>query len=386
MLSLIQDRPRLRNELSRRIGYTNGLHDIFRFSRVVRYLFDIGPSSTTALRNAILANENVAGSKYVDGVIEVSRALGLIHKSGTQFTLGDKGYALHAVEQLDSQVAVNNASLLNAVIESDGDATLNLLDLIANSDDNTSQGEELVKRLIAINDMRRQWAKTVIDHSIVREFVLRELSDSKRRLEQAIDPMQKRSQIWSSFNEERRLTSEQKVNRFFDHTVNPRRGWLKDLLCIRSQERTAYRLTNQGRSLLHAFKEAGCYKNAIIFLPVSSKVARILGIPVTEASEDIFWRATATYYNEQACVVNLQNADFIDLLEVVYPHLKLHIFNEATVESVYNAVSGILAVNGEYMTRDKFDETIDAVTREFPDRIYRLRARQDQNGYIALRK
>ncbi len=385
MLNLIQERARIRSELSRRIGYTNGLHDIFRFARVVRYMFELGPASSVMLRNAILANEQVTGTKYADGVIEVSGALGLIHKTGTKLTLGDKGFALHALEHLGEKSDAQTALLLNAILEADGDATLNLLDLVSRPNVELTLGEALVNRLIDISEFRTEWAELNISNSIAREMILSDLRDVKRRLEHATDPDRKRSQTWASYNEERRLSSQQKINRFYEHTVNPRRGWLRDLGCIRSEGNKQFTITERGRQLLGAFQEMNCYLNSMFILPMSTDITRTLGLPNTDEDSNIFWRAVASYFEDDVRPTNLNNVAFFNRIKALYPRLKLHVFDEATVESIYDANSALLAAEGEFVSRIEFERIVEALSHEFSDQFFRLRGRQGGGGYITLR-
>ena len=296
MLSLIQQRPRIMCELSRRIGYTNGLHDIFRFARVVTYLHAIAPAPTASLRTAILEREPVRGPKYADGVIDVARALGLIYKSGSNLTLADKGYALHAIQQLNPSRKSARALLLHSVLEFDGEATLNLLDIIANSDAGALLGKLLIDRLLHILELRACWAGQKIESKFVRDMILQELSESKRRLESAVDLNRKQAQSWSAFKEERRLTAEQRLQRFYTHTVNPRRGWLKDLGCIEVRGRYQYHVTKSGHRLLASFREASCYTDSVFVLPFSVEVSELLGVPPSESGKDLFWRATASSF------------------------------------------------------------------------------------------
>ena len=94
----------LDRQLLRRIGYTNGLHYIERFARVVEYVYPIIPCSELLLREIIMHSEKTAtgeqaikGTKYAQGVVDVARALGLLEKVGPKLSLTDQGYALHAI-------------------------------------------------------------------------------------------------------------------------------------------------------------------------------------------------------------------------------------------------------------------------------------------------
>ena len=387
MLSLGQQRPLIRRELSRRIGYTNGLHDIFRFARVVSYLHALGPVSLVSLRTTILEEEkqSVRGPKYADGVIDSARALALIHKIGANFTLADKGYALHAVQQLTNRGGSMKALLLNVVLESDGDATLNLLDLLANQTASDSIGLLLIERLLGIIELRERWATQNILVKPVRDAVLQDLSDAKKRLELAVDTDRKQIRSWSAYQEEHGLSAEQRVRRFCDHTVNPRRGWLKDLGCIEIQSRGQFKVTDIGYRLLESFKTASCYAESTIALPFSNEVLHLLGLPACRDSENQLWQATASLFGGQASPAYISSSSLFDFVESIYPHVKLHVFNEAATESIFVAISAQLATAGQYLDRQWFEDQLDVVSHEFSDRIYRLRQRSGGSGYIALR-
>ena len=387
MLSLGQQRPLIRRELSRRIGYTNGLHDIFRFARVASYLHALGPVSPASLRAAILEEErqSVRGPKYADGVIDSARALALIHKVGANLTLADKGYALHAVQQLTNRRESKKALLLNLVLESDGDATLNLLDLLANETPSDSIGLLLIERLLGVIELRERWATQHILAKPVRDAILQDLSDAKKRLELAVDTDRKQIRSWSAYQEEQGLSAEQRVRRFCDHTVNPRRGWLKDLGCIEIQSRGQYKVTHIGYRLLESFKTASCCAESVIALPFSNEVLQHLGLSACRGSKNQLWQAAASLFEGQASPAYISSSSLFDFVESIYPHVKLHVFNEAATESIYVAISAQLATAGQYLDRQWFEDQLDVVSREFSDRIYRLRQRSGGSGYIALR-
>ena len=385
MLGLIQHRSRISSELSRRIGYTNGLHSIFRFARIVTYLYRISPASVGSLRTTIIEREPVQGPKYADGVIDVARALGLIHKSGSNLTLSDRGYALYAVQQLDSSNEATRALLLHSVLESDGDATLNLLDILANALDSAPLGELLVERLIGILEVRETLARRQIRSKGARDMILQELADSKRRLSTAVDVVRKQNQSWSSYREDRKLTPEQRLKRFYSHTVNPRRGWLRDLGCIQEHGRNQYQVTTAGRRILAIIREAGCYSDTMIVLPFSGEISELLGVGGSEGTSDLFWRTIAVSFLGSGIPVKLSPEECFHHIERVYPHVKFHLFNEAAIESVHDALAGLLAMDGRYIERHLFNKLLKLTLAEFPDSLYHLRQRHGGSGYIAMK-
>lgn len=386
MLSLGQQRPLIRRELSRRIGYTNGLHDIFRFSRTVSYLHQIAPASAPALRAVVLEEEDVQGTKYADGVIEVAGALGLIAKVGSKLTLADRGYALHALGQLDDSADPRRALLLNAILESDGDATLNLLDLIAKASPPESLGPLLMERLLAVIDLREDWTSHHVVGNLARDLVLQDLSGARERLQQAVDPNRKQARSWSSFREGRGLSPEQKVARFYDHTVQPRRGWLRDLGCLAQTGRGQYEATESGLRLLDFLGNTIDNSSSALALPFSSEVMSLLGIAdEVETADDVLWMATAYFFNEHPTSRSISTADYYQLIREMYPHVKLHVFNEATVASIYDVMAARLSVVGAHVDRRTFEGQIDLVCSEYSASMYRLRERHGWSGYIAMR-
>ena len=389
VLGLLQMGPQLRGELSRRIGYTNGLFDIFRFARVVSYLHTISPATNTSLRGKILEHESIKGAKYVDGVIDVARALGLVHKTGTTLSLSDTGYALHAVQQLEhSQLAqdATRALLLHSVLKFDGDATLNLLDILANKVPSSSIGELLIDRLLLILDLRIELVHQQIESKSAKDILLQELSDSKYRLAAAVDLRRRTNQSWSAFSEERKLTPEQRIQRFYSHTVNPRRGWLKDLGCIQEKEKHQYTVTNSGHQLLASFRNASCYTNSIFLLPFSVEVSELLGVPNPEVTRDLLWRSTASSFGELSKQTELSSEEFLQFIIQIYPHVKFHLFNEVAIDSIYSTLAAQFASEARYLPRDFFTDALEALIKDYPDTIYRLRQRYGGTGYVAIKK
>ena len=148
-------------------------------------------------------------------------------------------------EQMDHPTEPRRALLLDAILESDGDATLNLLDLIAKASPPEALGPLLMERLLNIIQLREEWTSLHVVGNLGRDLVLQDLSDARERLQQAIDLNRKQARSWSSFREGRGLSPEQRIARFYDHTVQPRRGWLRDLGCLVQTGRGLYEATGE---------------------------------------------------------------------------------------------------------------------------------------------
>ena len=318
-------------------------------------------------------------------MIDVARSLGLVHKVGTNLTLSDRGYALYTVQQLKDSKETVRALLLHSVLAFDGDASLNILDIIASAVDSTPLGELLVARLLRTLEVRETWAEQQIRAKFARDMILQELAESKRRLSSAVNLDRKQSQSWSSYREDRRLTVEQRLERFYSHTVNPRRGWLRDLGCIQEHGRHQYHVTKAGRRVLTIFREAGCYLDNVFVLPFSAEVSELLGVTTEGDTKDLFWRAVAAAFLGPGVPVRLSPDEFFHHLERVYPHVKMRLFNEAAIESVHDSLAAILAMGGQYIERQLFNDLLKSTLARFPDRIYGLRQRYGGSGYIVMK-
>jgi hypothetical protein len=399
ILELSRNKSALSRELLRRIGYTNGLHDIFRFARVVEYLYPIIPASMLSLKAEIAEQENKRASqsklspnKYVQGIIDVARALGLIHKVAAKLSLSDRGYALHAVQNQtkDSQGGCR-AFLLMSVLNSDGEYFLNILDLIGKGLSSTGElGKGLMDRMFLVIQIKERWADDEIKSNIAAETVKGELADAQRVLESALDPNRKVLFKSRATSEDRILDPDDRIRRFLEHTVGPRREWLTDLGCITENSVESPRLTKRGRDLLQFFADIGCKRTVdgaeVYFLPLSENLCQVLDARnLTNDTKDLFWRAVAIAMSGSAEPIGIEGRTLLDRIKAVYPYVKLYGFNEAEISSVFQALSCQEALSGHYLREEQFEEMLLQLTKEYPSEIFRLSKRRGIGGYIALR-
>ena len=385
VLDFSNRRPLLRRELSRRIGYTNGLHDIFRFSRTVTHLHQIAPASPARLRAVVKEKEGIRGSKYADGVIEVAGALGLVTKVGSKLTLSDRGSALHAIRQIGHPAEAERALLLIAILESDGDATLNLLDLIDRGTLPELLGPSLSRRLFEVMQWRSEWIRTRVEERISKDLVLRDLADSRERLEQALDPTRKKARGSLSYGDRLKLTPQERITRFHDHTVLPRRGWLRDLGCLTQEGRGQYAVTESGYRLLATLRRSTEPSQSALALPFSADILALLGVTDARSSDTLLWPAIAHFFQEEHYRSPVSTSEFFGLIRAIYPHVKLHVFNEATLNSIYDVLASRLATGGAYLERQHFESQIDTICREHSTEVHRLGQRQGRSGYISIK-
>ena len=387
ILEVSEQLPLIGRELLRRIGYTNGLSDIWRFARVVEYLYPRIPCASPVLREVIIEKEKtIGGAKYAQGVVDVARALGLLEQVGTKLSLSARGYALYATEQLDLTGESRRAFLLMSVMELDGECTLNLLDLYTRGHRETADaGKHLMTRLFGIMDAKQEWAEARLYPSFARDTILGELSKARSKLEDTLDTSKKRLNLSRTPIEDRRLTPDQRVSRFLEHTVIPRRGWLLDLGCMEKHE-TGFALTEAGTHLLDALRANGCYPDGHVILPLSQSLADALQVENISDGTDLFWRLTAMAVGTSANVIRYNLQDLLSRIKEMYQHVKLYGFNETESASVFHVLSAMEVLRGQYIPQAEFEQQISELAKLFPDEIFLLRRRRGQGSYIALKR
>lgn len=389
ILELNRQRYQIKRELLRRIGYTNGLHDIYRFARVVEYLYPLIPSTTAMLQSVIIeAEEKVSGKEYARGIIDIAWSLLLIDKVGQKLSLSDRGYALHAIEQQSTTQKYRRAFLLMSVLDADGEYFVNLLDMIGQGVTETTElGRGLVDRLFKIIELKEQWGNTSIHSSIARDTVIGYLREARRVLKKAIDPNQKVLMKSRATLEERRLSSEERVERFLEHTVRPRLEWFVKLGCAKKDDNGHLVITEQGKQLLGLFKTIDYWRDGSYLLPISDWLAEVLDAENLADAKDLFWRAVATTLAGRAEPYRLQGREreVLARIKSIYQHLKIYGFNQARISAVFHVLNCIECVDGGYLEKDEFEETVSILAREFPKEIFRLGKRRELEGYIALK-
>ena len=90
-------------------------------------------------------------------------------------------------------------------------------------------------------------------------------------------------------------------------------------------------------------------------------------------------------FTEEVSQAELSVAEQFERIVAIYPHVKLNLFNEATIGSILCAVSAQLAVAGQYLSWSSFQRSMESIAKEYPDRIYGLRQRHGGRGYVTLR-
>jgi hypothetical protein len=273
-----------------------------------------------------------------------------------------------------------------SVMEFDGECTLNLLALYTSGHRETPDvGKHLMDRLFWIMDAKQKWAEVKLYPRIVRDTILSELSKARSKLNDALDTSKKRLNISRTPTEEKRLTPEQRVSRFLEHTVIPRRGWLLDLGCMEENE-TGFVLTEAGTHLFDALRANGCYRDGCVILPLSQSLADALQVENLLDGTDLFWRITSTAVGTKANIIRYDHQDLLSCIKEMYQHLKLPGFNEAESASVFHVLSAREALRGHYIPQARFEQQISELAKLFPSEMFLLGQRRGKGGYIALRR
>jgi hypothetical protein len=376
----------LDRQLLRRIGYTNGLHKIRRFTRVVEYLFPIMPTSSALLAQVIIREENaradtgerqLKGVKYAVGIVDVTQALTFIERFGRKLSLSSSGYACHALNSHKVPECVLDALLLEKVIESDGECSLNILQIVNEGTvDLVGIGETLMNRLLAVIDFKRRWIEEKLSDRFSQRAVFALLDDAQKTLEKAILPSVS-------------VAGKSPIEYFYKHTVNPRLEWLEDLGCLQSTGGRMV-LTTAGENLLSQLHKMGGWGKNFIFMPLDSWLSSHLAIPNfydDEASSDFGWRLVASSRspNPGKSTIHLDHLQLLDLIKSTYTAVKLANFNEADALSIFEMLATMEAAEGRVLPQVEFEKALSTLVTEFPSDIFRLSKRRGRGLYVALK-
>ena len=374
ILEFLRYRSELDRQLLRRIGYTNGLHYIERFARVVEYVYPNIPCSLPLLQEIIINSERertgtsaLKGDKYTQGIIDVTRALGLLEKVGPKISLTGKGYALHAIKNIESYTNRIKPFMFVRVLEADGEYTLNILRLIDEGYRGSKAiGEELMKRFLTLMEFKAEQARQLPD-KLSQDVILSALAEAKKILEKAL--------------------RKEGVDRFYKHTVNPRQEWLRDLGYIVATN-DHEEVTTSGKRVLSYLARRGCYQEHFISLPFSEWLASTLGIPNRVTAKDLFWSITVYGISgaEQKSEITQDTRGLLEKIKSIYPYVKLVDFNEAEVSSLYEVLACLEAVNGKILPEDDFGVAMQDILRKYPREVFNLTKRRGIGSYIALKQ
>lgn len=372
----------LQRQLLRRIGYTNGLHKIRRFPRVVEYLYPVMPTSVPMLVQILIREENIRsdvsdgpgrplkGRKYAQGIVDVAQALLLIDKFGPKISLSSQGYACHALTQ--TTAAGVDPFLMQKVIDSDGEYSLNILKLVSEGVvEVPAIGNELRERFVALIAFKAKWAAEEIRDRFSQRAVTALLTDAERGF--------------------RRATEKDGATLFLKHTVAPRLEWLVDLGCIGHDTAGLPTVTPPGRLVLKALHDLGASHQRFVCLPLDEWLASQLSLPNICGqlpAEDFAWRLVAAKYAGQPVLEAAPPppADLLLFVRSIYDLVKLINFNEADALSIYEVLAAIEARQGRVLHQRVFEEALARLVREFPGAIVKLSKRRGRGLYIALKK
>jgi hypothetical protein len=339
------------------------------------------PTSVRQLAQIVIREENrridkdgsLAGVEYATGIIDVARALMLLDRFGPKLALSSQGYACHALNSVhDSEDAVN-AFLLNRVIESDGEYTLNILRLVGEGLLDTLEiGRALFDRFLHLVEFKKKWTLERVESRYAQKRLVAQLDDANRVLRKAIDKIGSRADF------------------FHKHTVTPRLEWLQDLACIELDGDGKLSCSEAGHRLLHEVKLLGGWQDSFVCLPLSEWLATQLSITnlySPENARDFGWKIVASMHaNTIASAISIESQEeFLRIIRSIYPLVKLSNFNEADAQSIYEVMSSNFALRGHFLPLDHFEGSLVQLVRDFPGELFKLSKRRGKGLYVALK-
>lgn len=374
----------LQRQLLRRIGYTNGLHKIKRFARVVEYLYAIMPSSVALLAQVIIREENklannnetpLSGIKYARGIVDVVGGLHLIDKFGPKISLSSEGYACHAltVEGGPLSEQLVDVFLLERLIHADGEYALNILRIVGGGvTDVIKIGRLLTESFLSILDYKERWAATYSFNKYTQTTLGGLLRDARRKFEKAVSVVPGKGNA---------------VEYFYKHTINPRVEWLRDLGLLQ-QKGSEMVASGAGRALLAEVRHCGFFVGDTIILPLDHWLATELQLSNLFDSNDFTWRLVAASRGAPGpdLTVLQDHRLLLERVRRMYDAVKLINFNEADASSIYHVMAAHEAIQGRVLPERAFNQTLVELVKEFPSEVFRLSKRRGRGMYIALKR
>jgi hypothetical protein len=366
LLELSRNRDALRQQLIRRIGYTEGLFRILRHADVLEAIADALPLSVplvdTKLREAMRRfsdsgeSAKATGRAYGEGVRNVLIALGFLRRTGAKLALSARGRALVAVHRSAGSASEPLRALLAAsVIDADGDYALNVL---------TEGPPRFARNVQAVIARKRGWFEGM-PRSPAREFAIEYLDRSKATL-------------FSTARESSDHTSLLNENTL-RHTVTPRAGWLRDLRL--GPPKVRHRVVSALRD------ERQCAKDSdgadIVTLGLAPGIVDSLKLEVPAFGSDLLWRVVALIRADDPELATFDHSSFYEQ----YAHLRLRSFNQVEIEAVFEVQAANAAAAGQILQPTTFVAKLNDFIDEAPD-VWRLSARRsgELGGYIAVRR
>jgi hypothetical protein len=385
-----------KRQLLRRIGYTEGLFDLFRFVELIVQLEPALPLPQKALTKLAqqVGGEKQLSAKYATGILDVLRALRLLEAVGPRLSLAIKGRALYALRQMEEEDALR-CLLFTTVVETDGDYTLNLFGLIRQG----ATDDTFFERILELLEVRRQELKIAVNDRFILEVGIGALDAmrdsilkirgtpraSESTFRERIEAAQRSKRRGSSATaSSQRSTGE--ATQTVRHTVAPRRGWLESLGLLKEEPSAGLLPTDAGRRLWAALDTGGFTVGQTVRVPFDEELTVPLGLTnLPSAPGDRLFELASLAYCGASLTSNLTVDEFMELGRKIHDWTRLKHFNQSHGECIYLPMASILSTQGRFLSRSEFTEVTERASADHPDRVYRLSHRRGGLGYMVFR-
>lgn len=405
ILSFSRNKKKFREQLFRRIGYTDGLYHIFRFGDVVKENHTQLPASADLVAQFIVTQCSVR-QQYAKGMVDVLGAFGIFAKMGPRVWLTNHGRALVAImrdNETTYEKTARHIYFLKTILESDGDYILNLLALLGEEVSEGKLGQMFFERMLNIVHLRKREVIEKVPAGLVRDDAQRYLDEvaksisgilniqktGRLSLQEKMRDLRKRSHLTRKGWKSKELGEPTKT---VEHATKPRIGWLSDLGLIKGGSGKAYYLSEYGKALLRLVAEDGFQLNHDLFrVPFSRRLLSSIGLQdVLPAVPNDYWIGLgARIYVGQ----NLQTypstslvEEFLDEVYHFFQLVKLKAFNQADIEAIYEAIAIKYACSGVLLEEQAFERSVKDLVTSYPDRLHWMSHRRGGGGYIAFKK
>lgn len=377
-------------QLFRRIGYTNALANLLRMGEVCTLVGD-HPAESRQLVERVAKHFGVESADG-KGKLDVAASLGLLRFAAGRHSLTAHGRAILDLDKNQGPTStMSRAFYLRRVVQNDADYSLTLLLTIARF------GPKFTRENFA----------TALDHLLVTKWerveeseaplTLRRLADQTLRVAErkpAKTPIErmriahdKKIRAAEAGAYSRIELAGKELETWVRHTVDPRKGWLVDLLLTEKSPK-GHALADGGQSLAEFLTGRTDGGEGYAIIDVEPGVLRgfafmdhlLTNVTVNEEYWDSI--TSMVYAGKPPQPISLGPSEFLDLLRGPYEVMKLEHFQQAEASGVRELVQVPLLVTGR---RLDFTAQLRDLVKQFPGKVSRIASPTDEAAYISIR-
>lgn len=376
-------------QLFRRIGYTNGLAYLLRYSEICD-LVGSQPTVAKVLINRVSERFKV-DTPDSKGRLDVSASFGLLNLVAGRYSIAAMGRAARAIAGTNAvHSAESRAFFFRRVVQTDADYTLTLLLTLDRVGPRFSV-PQYPEYASALNRLLEEKLKRVSAAPV--PLLLRKLAKTRLLVEwrrPAKSPIERlrhdQERRRMKFRYSRIEMPDDVLTTWVRHTIDPRKSWLVDLGLTRKTA-DGYELSDSGRRLVEHLRLVADAGAGYAVLDAERDILREYSLEHLLTTTTVDW----TYWDTMTSFaiagrgpefVQLDPSAFLELLSSAYSQIKLEQFPQAETLGLREVVTIPFLIRAQ---RIDFDQQLKDLVRAEPGRVTRIPSPKDEAAYVSLR-